>query len=88
MWKLRMHFYRKQVAKETNKSLNVTCLLYKHIIWIWRVKNQVIRQVGEYKICLASMKSKSLASLASMDFSFMSNPVIRLHLVENVMKMT
>ena len=38
-------------------------------IWIWRVRNQVTRQIGEYKIYLASMKSKLLASLASMIFS-------------------
>ena len=39
------------------------------LIWIWRVQNQVTRQIGEYLFCLASMKPKSLASLASMNFS-------------------
>ena len=58
---------------ETSKSLHVlhvrihdVAILLKRHFWRWRVQDQVTRQNGEYKICLASMKSKSLANLASM----------------------
>ena len=70
MWKLRMRFYEKQVAKETSKSLNVPIVFIYAFFWIWRVQNHVTRQIGEYEICLASMTSKSLASLASMNFPY------------------
>ena len=50
-----------------------------HIL-IWRVQNQVTRQIGEYKIRLASMKSKSLASFASMKFPYVE-PCNGLHLI-------
>ena len=50
MWKLRMHFYEKQVAKETSKSLNVPILFIYAFFGF-----------GEYKIMLlaklASTKS-------------------------------
>ena len=50
MWKPRMHFYEKQVAKETSKSLNVPILFIYAFFGF-----------GEYKIMLlaklASTKS-------------------------------
>ena len=82
MWKLHMHFYEKHVAKETSKILKCTYMyiVYICIFWIWRVRNHVTRQIGEYEICLASMISKSLAILASMNFPLCRTLLTHAHL--------
>ena len=70
MWKLRMHFYEKQVAKETSKSLNVPILFFAFFYLAstkscyspnWRVRNlfgeyefEVTRHFGEYEFSLMS----------------------------------
>ena len=61
-------FLWKTSCKGDLKILKCTYIVYICIFWIWRVRNHVTRQIGEYEICLASMKSKSLAILASMHF--------------------
>ena len=74
MWKLRMRFFNKQVAKETSKFLNVPILFIDAFFDLastkscyspnWRVRNLF----GEYKI-------KVTRRFGEYEIFLMSNPV-------------